>query len=219
MIEKKLTQIKSKSRISEHGEVFTADREVNAMLDMVKQETDRIDSRFLEPACGTGNFLIEILRRKLSAVEYQYKKSQADYEQYAVLAASSIYGIDLLKDNVEECRNRLFNHFNETYTNLYKGKCSEKCKASVNFIFQRNIIKGDALTLQSDNGPIVFSEWSVVNKNMIKRRDYTFQGLLQHERVKAMPLFSDLGDDVFIPEPVKDFPLIHYLKLGEFNGD
>ena len=65
--EKRERQVKSRARVADHGEVFTADREVNAMLDLVKQDTERVDSRFLEPACGDGNFLAEILRRKLQA--------------------------------------------------------------------------------------------------------------------------------------------------------
>ncbi len=101
-------QVKSKKRVSDHGEVFTSEREVNAMLDLVKQETERIDSRFLEPACGSGNFLVEVLRRKLAVVEAKYKSSQLEFERYAVIAISSIYGVDILKDNVEECRERLF---------------------------------------------------------------------------------------------------------------
>ena len=90
-------QVKSKKRVSDHGEVFTAKREVNAMLDLVKQETERIDSRFLEPACGDGNFLAEILRRKLKIVRGRYRKSPADYEKYAVVAVTSIYGVDILQ--------------------------------------------------------------------------------------------------------------------------
>lgn len=74
-------QIKSKKRVADHGEVFTAEREVNAMLDLVKQETERVDSRFLEPACGDGNFLAEILRRKLKEVRRKYKRSPFDYEK------------------------------------------------------------------------------------------------------------------------------------------
>lgn len=101
-------QVKSKQRVADHGEVFTAEREVNAMLDLVKQETERIDSRFLEPACGDGNFLAEILRRKLAVVKTNYRRNPADYEKYAVIAVTSIYGIDILQDNVEACRERLF---------------------------------------------------------------------------------------------------------------
>ena len=76
-------QVKSKKRVADHGEVFTAEREVNAMLDLVKQETERIDSRFLEPACGDGNFLTEVLKRKLIVVENRYRKSQLEFERYS----------------------------------------------------------------------------------------------------------------------------------------
>ena len=111
-------QVKSKQRVADHGEVFTAEREVNAMLDLVKQETERIDSRFLEPACGDGNFLAEILRRKLAVVKVNYRRNPADYEKYAVIAVTSIYGIDILQDNVEACRERLFGIWNEEYISL-----------------------------------------------------------------------------------------------------
>ena len=104
-------QIKSKDRVANHGEVFTNIREVNAMLDLVKDETHRIDSRFLEPACGTGNFLIEVLRRKLEVVENRYKKSKIEFERYSILALSSIYGIDILEDNLKECKTRLYELF------------------------------------------------------------------------------------------------------------
>src|SRR3989339_787701 len=104
-------QVVSRERVADHGEVYTATREVNAMLDLVKSETERIESRFLEPACGTGNFLAEILERKLRVVGESYGKSQFDFERYGILAVSSIYGIDILLDNVQECRKRLFNIF------------------------------------------------------------------------------------------------------------
>ena len=98
--------IKTRQRVADHGEVFTAEREVNAMLDLVKPETERIDSRFLEPACGSGNFLIEVLRRKLAVVEERYGKGQLEFERYAIVAIGSIYGVDLLEDNAAECRVR-----------------------------------------------------------------------------------------------------------------
>jgi len=109
-------QVKSRQRVADHGEVFTAEREVNAMLDLVKQETERIDSRFLEPACGNGNFLAPILERKLAVVEANYRKNPFDYEKYAVIAVTSIYGVELLQDNVEECRRRLFELWDRDYT-------------------------------------------------------------------------------------------------------
>ena len=118
----KTDQVKSKQRVADHGEVFTAEREVNAMLDLVKQETERIDSRFLEPACGDGNFLAEILRRKLAVVKRKYRKSPIDYEKNAVLAATSIYGVDILQDNVDACRERMFEIWDKEYKAVLKKK-------------------------------------------------------------------------------------------------
>jgi len=218
----KYQQVKSKKRVADHGEVFTSEREVNAMLDLVKQETDRIDSRFLEPACGNGNFLAEVLRRKLAVVEARYKKSQLEFERYAVIAISSIYGIDILEDNVEECRGRLFDIFDKKYSQLFKVKCKDKCRSSVKFILSRNILWGDALTLKTVCGkgePIIFSEWSAVNGSMIKRRDYTLANLLAYQPMEEEDtygnrnLFSDLGEKAFIPPTAKEFPLIHFLEL------
>ena len=217
----KTVQSKSKQRVADHGEVFTSDREVNAMLDLVKQETDRIDSRFLEPACGTGNFLAEILRRKLTVVESRYKKSQLEYERYAVIAVSSLYGIDILKDNVTECINRLFKIFDKQYTSFYKNSSKEACRTSIIYILERNILRGDALTLKTVGDgelPIVFAEWSVVNGSMIKRRDFTMDNLLETEACKVPDsLFSDFyeTDPAFLPKPIKDFPLTHFLKLAD----
>ena len=210
-------QVKSKQRVADHGEVLTGKREVNAMLDLVKQETERIDSRFLEPACGNGNFLTEILERKLRVVEERYGKSQLDYERYAILAVSSIYGIDILEDNVQQCRQRLFGVFEWNYTRLFKSDARNACREAVRFILERNIIHGDALSLKTvgDNPkPIVFSEWSPVNGSMLKRRDFTFHGLLAHEGMKQLPLFSDLGADVFIPTPEKEYPPVHFLEIA-----
>ena len=143
MNEKK--QVKSKKRVADHGEVFTNEREVNAMLDLVKHETERIDSRFLEPACGNGNFLAEVLRRKLKVVDQRYGNIQMDWERYAVIAVSSIYGVDILEDNAKECRERLYIIFDDFYTALFMDKCKEECRRSIRFLFDRNILWGDAL--------------------------------------------------------------------------
>jgi len=211
-------QVVSKKRVTDHGEVLTAKREVNAMLDLVKQETERIESRFLEPACGTGNFLTEILERKLCIVESRYGRSQLDYERNAVLSMSSIYGIDIQEDNIVECRRRLFAIFDQHYSGLFKEVAKDECRNAVKYIIERNIIQGDALTLKTlgDNSqPIVFSEWSPVNGSMIKRRDFSFNELLSHAKMRELPMFSDLGEDVFIPTPVKEYPLIHYLRVDD----
>lgn len=194
-------QIKSKERVADHGEVFTAEREVNAMLDLVKQETERIDSRFLEPACGNGNFLVEIIRRKLLLVHNDCELVQA---------VGSIYGIDIMQDNVEECRERLLNVIERNYKAL-----SETLLATVKFILRRNILWGDALTLctpDEKKDPIIFSEWGFIGEN-VKRRDYTLDMLLRPRNFEGENLFSDLGDEVFIPEPCDEFKPIHYLKL------
>jgi hypothetical protein len=211
-------QVISKKRVADHGEVLTGQREVNAMLDLVKQETERIESRFLEPACGTGNFLAEVLERKLCVVETRYGKSQSDYEWNAIIALSSIYGIDILEDNVMECRKRLFDIFNQNYARLFKERIKQECCDVAQYILKKNIIWGNALDLKTadkNQRPIVFSEWSPVSSRMLKRRDFTFHGLLDHAAVKELPLFSDLGEDVFIPEPVKEYPLTHFLKVAD----
>lgn len=216
----------SKKRVADHGEVYTRAREVNAMLDLVRQETERIESRFLEPACGTGNFLIEALSRKLRVVEARYKRSRIEYERYSILAISSIYGIDILEDNIETCRNRLFYLFDQQYSSQFQRKAKEECREAVKYILGRNIIHGDALSLKTvgnDPQPIVFSEWSLVRGSMIKRRDFAFHELIPKTKEKQMSLFSscgasqksDLGGDVFIPEPVREYPVTHFLRIAD----
>jgi len=207
-------QVISKPRVEKHGEVLTSTREVNAMLDLVKQETERIDSRFLEPACGNGNFLTEILKRKLDIVQRRYGKSPPEQERYAVMAVCSIYGIDILEDNVLECRERLFDVFERGFRALFR----DECLSTIKYILRRNIIWGDALTLKTvgDNPqPITFSEWSFVKGGMVKRRDFTFHELLSFAGTRQSPLFSDLGEEIFFPEPVREYPLTHYLRLPD----
>ncbi|MCC6147758.1 MAG: restriction endonuclease subunit M [Anaerolineaceae bacterium] len=207
-------QVKSKQRVTDHGEVFTAEREVNAMLDLVKQETERIDSRFLEPACGDGNFLAEILRRKLAVVKRKYRKSPIDYEKNAVLAATSIYGVDILQDNVDACRARMFKIWDREYQAVLKKEVNEDCRAAVRFIFSRNIVCGNALTLKQvdafgwDTGePIVFSEWAFVTGSLLQRSDYTFDKLLSGD---------DPGRDLFAKEPKTKKPVPSQQSL--FDG-
>lgn len=215
-------QVKSKKRVADHGEVFTAEREVNAMLDLVKQETERIDSRFLEPACGDGNFLVEILRRKLSVVKSRYGKNSSDYEKYAVVAVTSIYGVDILQDNVEDCQKRLFEIWDKEYKANCKKETNDECRKAVKYILSRNILCGDALTLKtSDDEPIVFSEWSLVTGAMLKRRDFRLDEMLDgHE--KQISIFMDGWEydeeiQAYIPLPIREFPLIDYRRVHE-NG-
>jgi SAM-dependent methyltransferase len=157
-----MSQIKSKSRVNKYGEVFTAEREVNAMLDLVKEECYKIDSKFLEPACGTGNFLVEILRRKLSV---------AKNDREALISLTSIYGIDILQDNVETSRARMLEIFSKQCNLIEKAR----------FILSNNIIWGDTLKcLRMDNNePIIFSTWIVDNELNLSYTEHAFQNLLK----------------------------------------
>jgi len=188
------------------------------MIAMVQSEATRIDSRFLEPACGNGNFLTAVLEQKIKVCEQNYAKNQIEFERYSIIALSSIYGVDLLADNILECQIRLFKLFDEKYTSLYKEACKPECRAAVKFILSCNILQGDALTMMSTTGdskPIIFSEWSAVNGSMIKRREYTLANLLAYQPMGEMTLFSDLNEPTIIPTPIKEYPLVHFLKLGE----
>lgn len=207
-------QVKSKKRITDHGEVFTNAREVNAILDLVKHETERINSRFLEPACGNGNFLAEILNRKLAVVDIRYGKSQLEWEQYSFIAVSSIYGVDILEDNTTECQERLLNIFSKKYITKFGTNCNLELIKSIKFILKRNILWGDALDFTNPitKKQLVFSEWSMINEGMIKRRDYVFKFLV--EKSHQFELFNDEGNPAAIDEPIMEFPLTHYLKLG-----
>lgn len=235
-------QVKSKQRVADHGEVFTADREVNAMLDLVKQETERIDSRFLEPACGDGNFLAEILRRKLAVVKRKYRKSPMDYEKNAVLAASSIYGVDLLQDNVDRCRERMFEIWDKEYQAVLKNEVNEDCREAVRFILSRNIVCGNALSLKKVDSsgkdtpePIVFSEWSFVTGPMLQRSDYTFDKLLagdeeardlfgfEAKKKKPKPEQRSLFESEELEKPSEEGEFLkktisHYRKVHENGG-
>lgn len=228
-------QVKSRQRVADHGEVFTAEREVKAMCDLVKQETERIESRFLEPACGNGNFLAEVLTRKLTVVKSRYGKSPFDYERYSVLAMTSLYGVDILEDNAEECRQRLFDIWDKEYTANAKSQANEQCREAVRFILRKNILCGDALTmLQADSSPIVFAEWSLVTSNQIKRRDFRLDVLLKENPddelyESQMSLFgfdSANNEDNWmidpetndpVPKPIKEYPLIDYRRVQDYE--
>lgn len=215
-------QVRSKQRVTAHGEVFTGEREVKAMCDLVKQETERIESRFLEPACGNGNFLAEVLNRKLAVIKIRYGRSLADYERYAVVALSSLYGVELLEDNAQECRERLFNIWNEAYTATTKKYANDQCREAAQFILKKNILCGDALTMrQADGNPIVFAEWSLVTGNLIKRRDFELDELLSgHTEQMTLDMVGwkyDEGAQAFIPAPIREFPLTDYRRVQDYE--
>ncbi len=223
-------QIKSRERVAERGEVFTAEREVNAMLDLVKQETERIDSRFLEPACGTGNFLVEILRRKLEVVRRQYQKQLGELELQTTIALSSIYGVDIMKDNVEECCQRLHGIVCNWYSEVHplQKAPSQKLADTWSYLLHRNILWGDALTLREpvdakatiiekqNAKPITFSEWSFI-RDMVIRKDYHLAALVQAQSASVPFVKNDQGGEVYLPpEPINEYRPIHYLKIATY---
>lgn len=209
-----MVSIKSKQRVRDHGEVFTPDFIVNDMLDLVKQEAERISSRFLEPACGTGNFMASILKRKLFVVKKYYKRSQLDYEKNSLIAVASIYGIDLLKDNVKEAQDILYKIFDAEYSLLFRKNCHEEFRESIRYVLSKNILQGDALSLKNEKGdPIIFSEWSMIN-NKLKRREFIFSELVDTKQdLFSQGLVADTGKTVFLPRSVKEYRLVNFFNL------
>ncbi len=208
-------QVKSTDRVREHGEVLTAKREVEAMLDLVKNESERIDSRFLEPACGDGNFLVAILERKLKTVVTRYKTKKVDFEVNLLSALASIYGIDLLEDNIQLAIERMFEIACSCYKDSLKSAPDEDFKDIMRFILKKNILQGDSL-----NGidKIIFTQWTLVGYQF-KREEFSFSQLNQQAEIMNTPLFASLtndkGENVFLPQPLKEYPLTYYRKLGE----
>jgi len=188
--------VKSKQRVADHGEVFTPSWMVEGMLNLVKDESERIDSRFLEPACGSGNFLKPVLRRKLVTVQSRYGRSEFECKHYALFALMCVYGIELLEDNVAECRQNLQQMFEE-FLDVESGSEWSRAAAAV---LRANIIQGDALTLQTPaGGPITFPEWGYLGTGKYQRRDFRYDSLTQRSSIEGS-LFELLEEhEVFIP--------------------
>lgn len=194
-----MSLVRSKHRVAEHGEVFTPAWMVEAMLDLVKGETERIDSRFLEPACGSGNFLVEIVRRKLAAVEIKYGRSDFERRHYALLALMCVYGIELLADNIAECRANVLEVFAD-YLNL---DGSDELYWAASYVLSQNLVHGDALAMRThDDQPITFAEWGYLGKGKFQRRDFRLVTLAQSSNFSAADsVFAHLGKhDIFTPE-------------------
>lgn len=190
--------VKSKKRVADHGEVFTPQWMVNSMLDLVRDETERIDSRFLEPACGSGNFLVEILKRKLAVVELRYGKSEFEKKQYGLWALMCVYGIELLPDNILECRANLL----EIFAEYLKLEPNDELYLAAQFVLLQNIIHGDAMKmLAADGSPINFPEWGYLTKGKFMRRDFSLKSLTLSSEFSAKDsLFSQLGNhEIFRP--------------------
>lgn len=208
--------VKSKKRVADHGEVFTPEWMVEAMLDLVKGETERIDSRFLEPACGDGNFLVKILRRKLAAVELKYGQSDFERQHYSLLAVMCIYGIELLTDNIAECRANLLAIFAE-YLNL--APADDLYRAAF-YVLSQNLVHGDAMKMSGvDGAAILFAEWGYLGKGRFQRRDFRFDSLTQSSAYSAEgSLFAHLGKhEIFTP--VKTYPSMTVGELAALTPE
>jgi hypothetical protein len=198
-----MSLVKSKQRVADHGEVFTPAWMVEAMLDLVKDETERIDSRFLEPACGSGHFLVQILRRKLAAVELKYSKSDFERRHYALLALMCLYGIELLPDNIAECRVNLLEIFAD-YLNLDP---SNDLYRAASYVLSQNLVHGDAQTMRTHDGQMItFAEWGYLGNGKFQRRDFLLDTLTKSASFSAEgSLFAHLGKhEIF--KPARTYP-------------
>jgi len=184
-------QVKSKERVQKHGEVFTPQWVVNDMLDLLPAEVWAPEKKFLEPACGEGAFLVEIFKRKLQKIS---AATQNEWEWQAVIATSSIYGIELLADNTKKCQLNIIQIFNDFYNHRFPNTQDKEVTQTVRFIIGRNIIQGNALTYRKCSLScgnecttctlILFSEWIPLENDLIKRKDYTYKGIIDahHQR-------------------------------------
>ncbi|MFN7306863.1 MAG: DNA methyltransferase [Acetobacteraceae bacterium] len=208
--------IKSKKRVADHGEVFTPPWMVDAMLDLVKAESERIDSRFLEPACGSGNFLVRVLQRKLASVELKFGKSAFEKRIYALLGLMCIYGIELLEDNIAECRANMLEILAE-YLNIDE---SDEVYRAAFYILSQNLVHGDALTMKThDKQPMTFAEWGYLGKGKFQRRDFRLDVLTGASAFSAEgSLFAHLGKhEIFTP--TKTYPPMTIADLAAAQGE
>ena len=207
--------VKSKQRVADHGEVFTPSWMVEDMLNLVQEESERIDSRVLEPACGSGNFLVPVLTRKLLTVAAKHGKSDFEKRHYALFALMCTYGIELLPDNAQECRDNLANIFNAFLGIDHDDEWAQAART----VLSVNIVHGDALTMTTPNGdPITFAEWGYLGKGKFQRRDFRYDELTQRSAWETEgSLFADMGADLFAPQTT--YPTMTVADLaGQVNA-
>jgi hypothetical protein len=207
----RMTSVRSKKRVSDHGEVFTPPWLVEAMLDLVKHESQRIDSRFLEPACGSGNFLVDVLSRKLATVEVKFGKGEFEKRHYALFGLMCVYGIELLEDNVAECRANLLQMLAE-YLAVDESEDVYRAGAQV---LATNIVHGDALTMKTIDGePITFAEWGYLGKGKFQRRDFRYRTLVRMSSFGDDTQVGDLGKhEIFTP--LRSYPPVTIVEMAE----
>lgn len=215
--------VKSKQRVTEHGEVFTPAHIVEAMLDLVKGESERIDSRFLEPACGEGNFLKQVLRRKLATVQARYCQNEFERRHYALMGLMCIYGIELLADNAQLCRNNLA----KIFTDFIDDSASPEWSQAAQAVLAVNIVQADALTMQTPDGKaLTFSEWGYLGKGKFQRRDFKYDELTQRSKYESpykndaetglASLFTEEKAQPFAP--IKSYPPMTVAQIAGMEG-
>lgn len=198
-----IVESKSKDRITKYGEVFTNYKNICSMLDLVAQETLRLESKFLEQACGEGGFLQEIIRRKFNILRSRYKNSKNEFDKNLIILISSIYGIDILEDNVRLCKENLFNLTNNLYRELFKEMSSNLSK-NIQYILSTNILLGDSLKMKDINGDLLrFSEWAPLDNIYTQRRDFYYEDLINLDNKHS-----------FIPKEIKTYEPIKFLDIG-----
>lgn len=204
--------VKSKRRVADHGEVFTPSWMVEAMLDLVKDESERIDSRVLEPACGSGNFLVPVLKRKLAAVQLRHGNSDFEKRHYALFALMCIYGVELLTDNAEECRENLL----EVFTSYLNVDSESEWALAAQAVLSDNIIQGDALSMTAPNGSaLIFAEYGYLGKGKFQRRDFRYDALTQRASYEGT-LFGEMEEeDLFTP--VKTYPTMTVREIAQLQ--
>ncbi|MEX2375629.1 MAG: N-6 DNA methylase [Dehalococcoidia bacterium] len=202
--------VKSKQRVADHGEVFTPAWMVEDMLNLVLEESARIDSRVLEPACGSGNFLVPVLARKLATVQFRHGRSDFEKCHYALFALMCVYGIELLADNAQECREDLFSVFN-----AFLGiEDHDEWAQAARVVLAANIVQGDALTMTVPSGqPITFPEWGYLGKGKFQRRDFRYDDLTRRASYEGT-LFGELEDDDLFT-PAKAYPAMTVHQIAE----
>lgn len=240
--------IKSKKRIQNHGEVFTPKRIVKKIFDMpnIREACKNLTSTFLEPAAGEGVFLVEVLNRKMKMVEKNYSNDLTRYENYSLLALSTLYGVELLEDNAQKCAMNMYQVYFEAYQKQalgHGGKMKNKVLDSAKMIISNNIAQGNFLTKSSANGkPIVFSEWKPVNLRQnakaikVQRTEYTIEDILDgvekdsgepsihSEKVEQLDLFDFCDEDNYelVEKRMKYVPVnitdVYKEEMEEVNG-
>lgn len=210
-----MDQVKSRQRVADHGEVFTPSWMVDEMLDLVKSESKRIESRFLEPACGSGNFLVPVLERKLITVEARYRSSDFELRHFALAALMSIYGIELLADNAKECRENLF----AAFKSFLKADVADEILRAAWVVLGLNIVNGDALTMLNSVGqPIMFAEWAYLGKGRFQRRDFRFDALTQMSLYGEGTLFEGMDKaEIFVAEK-EDYPAVSISDIASMDS-